>query len=87
MSLMSQKTHLSPRAMQVQKANSRVATRLTVAHAPGFPVKFSGFDALYATFLTESRTRCSQLGPRTGNPGQAVFGLEWGTYHSQYGAI
>jgi hypothetical protein len=44
---------------------------------PAFPVKSVGVDELDAAFLNESRTRCRCLVPRTGNSGQAVFGLEW----------
>ena len=48
-----------------------------VPHSPGFPVKFVGVDELHAAFLNESRTCRRCLVPRTGNPGQAVFRLEW----------
>jgi hypothetical protein len=44
---------------------------------PGFPAEFVGVDALDAAFLNESRTRGRGLVPRTGNPGQAAFWLEW----------
>jgi hypothetical protein len=52
---------------------------MMVAHAPEFPLKFSGFAELHAAFLNESRTRGRWMDKRTGNPVQAFFGLEWGT--------
>jgi hypothetical protein len=57
-----------------------------VAHFPGFPVRFSGFAELHAAFLNESRTRCRWMDPRTGNPGQAVFRLEWATLKVSFSA-
>jgi hypothetical protein len=49
------------------------------APCSGFPVEFVSVDELQAAFLNESRTRGSCLVPRTGNPGQAAFWLEWET--------